>query len=235
MKRILLTPFFALIVCLSHAQWKFQAFAEYDYTRTLGNGGSLALLADYQMNEAFMMSLGMQGCIGGPHAVNLLWQNDLLTTQKGTLFLENRYLYRLFPQQAVQEFNALLDIGWRNRHFNFQLGLCNRYMAEIPLRNDGGMGTIFEPMNVSFCAEGHLFDNSHPWNIGARISNYDDFIIERFTLFFYCLSGYYDIQEHLRLTGEFCLHPCGTLNLSSQPNGFCTHIGIIWTPKKESK
>jgi len=149
----------------------------------------------------------------------------------GTLYLENRYLYRLFPNYNLQEFSALLDLGWRNRHFNFQFGLSNHYTAPIPLRKNGGMDVVFEPMNVVLNIEGNLFEQSHPWNLGARISNYRDFVVERFTLF-YSMNGYYDFGNGLRLTAEAGLHPSGVLNLTAQYNGWFGNVGLIWKPKK---
>lgn len=232
MKRVVFTLIFLLSMCCAKAQWTLGSYGEYEYNRTEGSNCALAIFGDYQLNEYFTAGLGLKGTLGYPLSINLYWQADLLQAKCGTLYLENRYLYRLFPNYKLQEYNGLLDFGWRNRHFNFQLGLCNRYIAEIPLRLDGGMGTIFEPMNVIFCVEGNVFDQSHPWNIGGRISNFDDFIIERVSVFIYCVKGYYALNDNLRLTGEVCFHPCGNLNLSAQGNGLETHIGISWTPKK---
>ena len=61
--------------------------------------------------------------------------------------------------------------------------------------------------------------------------NYRDFVIERFTLFFYSVNGYYDFGNGLRITAEAGLHPCGVLNLSSQYNGWFGNVGLIWKPK----
>lgn len=230
MKRVFITLGLLLTAFAAQAQWTLQAYGEYDYTRTSGSSASLALKADYQLAENFNIGLGYQGTTMNRHAVNLQWQVKLLQAKCGTLYLENRYLYRLFPNYNLQEFNALLDLGWRNRHFNFQLGLSNRYTAPIPLRKNGGMETVFEPLNVTFCVEGNIFEQSHPWNVGARISNYRDFVIERFTLFFYSLNGYYDLGNGLRLTAEAGLHPSGVLNLSAQYNGWFGNIGLIWKP-----
>lgn len=228
MKKIL---FLFCLMCLgltARAQWTLRTYGEYDYTRTSGHSASLAVLGDYQLANNFNIGLGLQATTLGRYSLNLQYQVALLKAKSGTLYLENRYLYRLFPNYDLQEFNGVLDLGWRNRHFNFQLGLTNRYTAPIPLRKNGGMEAVLEPMNVTFCIEGNLFDQEHPWNLGARVSNYRDFVIERFTLFFYSVNGYYDFGNGLRLTAEAGLHPCGVLNLSAQYNGWFGNVGLIW-------
>lgn len=183
--------------------------------------------ADFQMAKNFHLDVGGKAS-SHYYALNLAYQLDLVNSTKGKLYLENRYLYRLY--YPLQEFNALLDLGWKNTHWNFQLGLCNRYIAEIPLRKNGGEGLIFEPMNIVFNIEGNLFTQDHPWNIGAGLSNYREFIIERVTLFYYNIHGYYDINDEWRLIGEAGLHPAGVLNLSSQYNGFFVNFGFILKP-----
>ena len=185
MRKTIFTLLLLSVAFVAKAQWTLQTYGEYDYNRTDGSSGLLALKANYQLGDNVSFGFGYQGTTLNRHSLNLQWQIDLVKAKCGTLYLENRYLYRLFPKYNLQEFNALLDLGWRNRHFNFQLGLANRYTAPIPLRLNGGMETVFEPMNVTFCVEGNIFDQDHPWNVGARISNYRDFVIERFTLFFY--------------------------------------------------
>jgi len=230
MKRILMILVLLVSAFAARAQWTLRTYAEYDYTRTSGSSASLAVLGNCQLANNFNLGLGLQATTLGRYSLNLQYQVDLLKAKSGTLYLENRYLYRLFPNYNLQEFNALLDLGWRNRHFNFQLGFSNRYTAPIPLRKNGGMDVIFEPLNVTFCIEGNVFDQEHPWNVGARISNYRDFVIERIALFFYSLNGYYDFGNGLRITAEAGLHPCGVLNLSAQYNGWFGNVGLIWKP-----
>ena len=231
MKKTFFTLTLLFFAIVAKAQWTLQTYGEYDYTRTSGHSASLALKGDYRMAENFNIGLGFQATTLSRYSLNLQYQVNLLKARCGTLYLENRYLYRLFTNYDLQEFNGVLDLGWRNRHFNFQLGLTNRYTAPIPLRKNGGMETVFEPMNVTFCVEGNLFDQEHPWNVGARVANYRDFVIERFTLFFYSVNGYYDLGNGLRLTAEAGLHPSGVLNLSAQYNGWYGNVGLIWKPK----
>ena len=231
MKKTLLILTLVLAAFGAQAQWTLKGYSEYDYTRTSGSSAAFAVIGNCQLANNFNLGLGFQGTTLGRYSLNLQYQVDLLKAKSGTLYLENRYLYRLFPNYDLQEFNALLDLGWRNRHFNFQLGLSSRFTAPIPLRQNGGMDVIFEPMNVTFCVEGNIFDQEHPWNLGARISNNRDFVIERFTLFIYSINGYYDFGNGLRIFSEVGLHPCGVLNLSSQYNGWFANVGLIWKQK----
>ena len=227
MKRLLFTVTLVLSAFIANAQ-HIRAYAEYDYSRAEQSRGNFVAASDFQLANNIHLDLGFQTSTQSRYALNVAYQIDLLQAKKGTLFLENRYLYRIYPAYKLQEFNALLDFGWRNTHWKFQFGLCNRYIAEIPLRKNGGEGVIFEPMNVVFNIEGNLFDENHPWNIGCGISNYREFVIERVTLFYYTIHGYYNLNEDWRITSEAGLHPAGVLNLSSQYNGFFVNIGCTY-------
>ena len=209
---------------------ELKVYTEYDYNRTEKSIGNLSVAARLPLEDNIHIDLGLQASTRNRYALNVAYQIDLVQAVNGTLFLENRYLYRVFPSFKMQEFNALLDLGWTNEHWNFQFGLCNRYIASIPLRKDGGVGTVFEPMNVVFNIEANLFDEDNPWNIGCGISNYREFIIERVTLFYYTIHGYYDLNVDWRLTAEAGLHPAGVLNLSSQYNGYFVNLGFTYHP-----
>ena len=226
MKRLFITIFLFLMALGTQAQIK--SYMEYDYSRAGKSTGNFVVASDFQLVPNVHLDLGLQASTHNRYALNLAYQIDLLQAEKGSFYLENRYLYRIYPSYKLQEFNALLDLGWKNTHWNFQFGLCNRYIAEIPLRKDGGEGTVFEPMNVVFNIEGNLFTQDHPWNIGCGISNYREFIIERVTLFYYTIHGYYDLNDQWRLIGEAGLHPAGVLNLSSQYNGFFINLGFTY-------
>ena len=227
-RRIILSLCFVATCFSLMAQGNLKAYAEYDYYRTNKKGFAMSVVSDYQLADNFNIGLGFQASATNRYAIDLRGQVNFLKVEKGRLYVENRYLYRIFPSYGIQEFNALLDIGWQCQHFNVQLGLCNRYTADIPLRNEGGMGTIFEPMNVMFNVQYHVFRDDHRWNIGLGISNQHDFMIERFTLFFYTIDGYFNINDNWQLLGDFTLHPCGVLNLSAQFDGFRVKFGFNW-------
>lgn len=230
MKRLFITAILALMAFGAQAQsyGRSRFNTEYDYTRALKSDLTCNFATDFRNDRGHGFTLGYK--VGSErHFVNLAYQIALFDNSKGgTLYVENRYLYRYFREYQMQEFNAMLSAGYRNIHWDFKFGLCNRYLAEVPLRLNGGQGTVFEPMNVVFDIEYNLFPQDHEWNIGCGISNYREFIIERVTLFYYTLHGYYDLDEHWRLLGETGLHPSGVLNLSAQYNGFFINFGCTY-------
>lgn len=231
MKRLLLflCLCFAAIIAQAQGFMRHRTLTELDYVRSSGVEPSCVLAFDYRMSDDHGLSGGFKF---GPdkYSFNFAYQIALLENRSGNglFYIENRYLYRRFKAFGLQEFNAMFCLGYRNIHWNFKLGLCNRYIAEVPIRLDGGMCTIFEPMNVVFDLQYHLFPEHHKWNVGAGISNQREFIIERVTLFYYTIDGYYSFDENWRIIGEAGLHPSGVLNLSAQYNGFFINLGFTY-------
>ena len=163
-------------------------------------------------------------------STRLTGQATLLTTPlQQRLTLENSYLWRHFPALNLQEFTGALQIGWYARHLNLHLGLCNRYIAELVQRNNGGQGTVFEPMNVMFAIEGWWHNSLVPsqWNIGLRWSNYNDFIIERVANWFFSAKALYRLPDSTRLYAEVGIHPVGSLNLTASYDGWFLHLGAV--------
>ena len=230
MKRLFLfSLLFLVVVCASAQSYnKLRFYTEYDYSRTAKSDLSCVLANSCRNNDGHSIDFGLK-IASSRMFFNFGYQIALHEDYQNRLFyLENRYLYRWFTKYKLQEVNGMLSLGWRTSHWDLKLGLCNRYVAEIPLRLDGGEGTVFEPMNVVFDVEYNLFPENHPWNIGAGISNQREFIIERVTLFYYTMHGYYNLDKHWRITGEAGIHPCGVLNLSAQYNGYFVNVGITY-------
>ena len=78
MKKVFITLGLLLITFAANAQWTFQTYGEYDYTRTSGSSASLALKANHQLAENFNIGFGYQGTTLNRHAINLQYQVNLL-------------------------------------------------------------------------------------------------------------------------------------------------------------
>lgn len=222
-----------LLICplAAKSQWTLRPSVEYDYAHICRHNVAIGALADYQLHETTSVGMGLQLRSQDRYAFDFNLSTRLLHMRYGSLFLENRYLYRLFPRYDIQEFTALLSLAYVGSHVNTQVGLFNRYYGTIPLRKHGGSSTIFEPMNIAFAAEIFLFEPSHPWNLSARGSNFRDFYIERFTSFFYSLRGRYELTSAITLTAELGLQVSGPFNLAAAPHECYLNLGMTYTFK----
>ena len=139
----------------------------YDFHYATDGIGGGALMLDWQVAPAFKLGIGAEYVSSNRIAAKLGGVATLLTTNNRCLTLENSYLWRHYPSLKMQEFTGALQVGWYARHVNLHLGLCNRYHAELVQRNNGGMGTVLEPMNVMFAAEGWWHNQlaPHQWNV----------------------------------------------------------------------
>ena len=200
----------------------------YDMHYATGSIGGGALLLDWDVASVFRLGIGAEYASSNRIAAKLSGEATLYTTAKGQrLSLENSYLWRHYPSLNLQEFTGALQARWHARHVDLALGLCNRYIAELVQRNNGGMGTVFEPMNVLFAIEGWWGNrlDQRRWDVGLRWSNYNDFIIERVANWFYSVKGYYTLKDKTMLMAEVGIHPVGSLNLTSSRDGFFFHLG----------
>ncbi|MBQ6068879.1 MAG: hypothetical protein IJK84_05190 [Bacteroidales bacterium] len=200
----------------------------YDYHYATDGVGGGALMADWRVSQTFSLGAGVEYASSNRIAAKLGGMATLLTTSKGQrLTLENGYLWRHYPSLDQQEFTSALQLGWRARHADLHLGLCNRYSAALVQRTEGGMGTVFEPMNVMFAIEGWWNNHTQPqqWNVGVRWSNYNDFVVERVANWFFSAKGYYTLNDGTRLNAEVGVHPVGSLNLTASYDGWFMHLG----------
>lgn len=208
-------------------RFTLEGYGLYDLHLATGSVGGGALALTYHVNPHYDLAVGAEGVSSERYALNLAGSATLWNASKGSLVLENRYLYRQFATLNVQEFTGALQLKWKADHVKLALGLCNRYQAELVQRNNGGEATILEPMNVMFAVEGWLSPNCNgrEWNVGARWSNYNDYVIERVANWRYSLKGYVELKDNTFFTAEVGIHPVGSLNLTSSYDGWFMHLG----------
>lgn len=211
-----------------HQPLVLTGYGLFDTHYATGSVGGGALMLDWRVAPVFQLSGGVEYASSNRISAKLEGEATLLTTAKQyRLTLVNSYLWRHFPSLKIQEFTSALQLGWHARHVDLHLGLCNRYIAELVQRRNGGEGTILEPLNVLFAAEGWWNNRlaPHQWNVGVRWSNYNDFIIERVANWFFSVKGCYRLNEGTELIAEAGIHPVGSLNLTASYDGFYIHLG----------
>lgn len=204
-----------------------------DFHYATGAVGGGAAMLDWRVSPMFRLSGGME-YVSSRRVSGSLWCEATLAGRLGgrRLTIENRYLWRHYAALDLQEFSGALMAGGWLRHVTLHLGLCNRYMASLVQRSDGGAATVLEPMNVVFAVEPMLWDETGSpkerrrcWNASFCWSNYNDFVIERVANWFFSLKGWWQPTPSLRLSGEAGMHPAGSLNLTAQYDGWFCHAG----------
>lgn len=234
--KIILTLMVLLLCSIStHAQNTYdrltlQGYGLFDTHVATGSVGGGALMLHWHVSPTFTLGVGAEYASCNRISGRLSGQATLLSTPRSSrLILENSYLWRHFPSLNIQEFTGALQLGWQARHVDLKLGLCNRYVASLVQRENGGMATVMEPMNVMFAAEGWLHNHLAPqtWNVGLRWSNYNDFIIERVANWFFSVKGSYLLRHNTHFTAEVGIHPVGALNLTSSYDGWFMHLGAV--------
>ena len=99
MKKLFLSSILILWVIFCHAQSysRIRNYMELDYTRTEKIGVSENVAFEFRNNRSHAFSFGYH--LGKQqHYFNLAYQIALFQdSRKRVLFVENRYLYRLFP------------------------------------------------------------------------------------------------------------------------------------------
>lgn len=210
-----------------------RGYALYDFHYATSGIEGGAAIVDWQVSPTFALQGGIEAANHASPRISANLQGSAVlagSLQGNHLCLENRYVWRHFPGIGFQEFTGALELAGYLGHANLHLGLCNRYVAELILRHNGGNSTVLEPMNVMFAAEGWL-RNQHgvkDWNVGLRWSNYNDFIIERVANWYFSARGFYGLNDRFRITGELGVHPVGSLNLTCMYDGWFAHLGFAY-------
>lgn len=239
MKRLFLTLLCAALVGATAAQETtekapivLKTYAEYGYNTTWGHFGHVAVGGHFPITTYFDLQAAIDLCTANSYAIDgrAIVRFPL---RVGQLALENRLLYRAMAYSATHEACAALSLGYRMDYFAVSIGAFSRFYS--PMNNDRhtqNAGYIVEPFNLLWNIEGHVRRESDFWNLGLRISNFDDFQIERFNEPIFTLVGRYNPTEKIRLFAEVYCKPSGMLHGAANFYNAGARIGLNYIFKK---
>lgn len=224
MRKIIYITLLCLLSQAAMAQTKLEIkpYLEYSYNPIYQSQGVLGLVSDYKATNNCTLRLGLQA-----NSANLYSATAAAKVYFGKFYLDNTYLYRSFVRSNSQELAIALSAGYEFEHFRLQLGYNYRLFTQIKTDNRSIMK---EPANIIYLFEYQLFPKFNKWNIGARISNIDYFIIERYGNPIVSLLADYKINDQLNLFALVSSRPSGVFNMSMNFWGISTRIGvnIVW-------
>lgn len=233
MKHLLLTLLgtaLAGIVCAQEPTDKapivLKTYAEYGYNNTWEHFGHIAVGGYFPINTYFDLQAGIDLCTANSYAIDGR-ATVRFPLRVGQLALENRLLYRAIVCSRTHEACAALSLGYRMDYFAISIGAFSRFYSVMPSEHHIQTADyIVEPFNLLWNIEGHVRRESDFWNLGLRISNFDDFQIERFNEPIFTLIGRYNPTDKIRLFAEVYCKPSGMLHGAANFYNAGARIGL---------
>ncbi|MGN0186221.1 MAG: hypothetical protein ACI392_00530 [Paludibacteraceae bacterium] len=239
MKRLLFTLLCATLVSAIAADDApvkdpivLKTYAEYGYNTTWGHFGHIAVGGYFPITTYFDLQAAIDLCTANSYALDGR-ATVRFPLRVGQLALENRLLYRAIICSATHEACAALSLGYRMDYFAVSIGAFSRFYS--PMDNDHhtqNAGYMVEPFNLLWNIEGHVRRENDFWNIGLRISNFDDFQIERFNEPIFTLVGRYNPTEKIHLFAEVYCKPSGMLHGAANFYNAGARIGLNYIFKR---
>lgn len=136
----------------------------------------------------------------------------------------------------VKEINVCLLLEHHRDHLRIELGNAIRVYG---LKRKAFTATgadpdpalrIVEYRNFIYYFTGYLNNMDCKWNIGAGISNFDNFRVQQETNPMFMVTGYTGLLTGLSLNAELWLQGAGMTNFSAEIFGFYGRIGLRWIP-----
>jgi hypothetical protein len=201
--------------------------AEYGYNYTYEDFGTISAVGALPLKDYFNAELGIKANTANLYSVagNV---KTIFPRKYGEWRLENRFLYRAVVRNHINELSGGLLFGFRCNHFNAGLGLFTRLVSKM------GMPTItnqqryiIEPFNLLYYFEYNVKKNNNLWNVGAKISNYDNFQMERFHQPSFALTGKFSLKNKpVSFFTEMALKPSGVFYIATNFYEFSSKIGV---------
>lgn len=139
----------------------------------------------------------------------------------------------------VREMNFGFLLGHYRDHLFVRLGNASRIYAlkkkaYAPAGGDTDPSfSIIEYRNFIYQMVAYLHPMEKSWNMGAGISNLDNFRVQQETNPMFVITGYSRIQPGLNINADLWFQGAGMSNLSADFYGFYGRIGLTWTPGTE--
>ena len=100
------------------------------------------------------------------------------------------------------------------QYVNVQLGMSNRVMLP-PTFDEGGDVFVCEPFDLLYRIEVYVRPATSVWNLSLALANVDDYQIERMWQPMFYLGGWYDIDDHWRVSLQGKLKLAGMFHLNA--------------------
>ncbi len=209
--------------------YAFTVYADYGYNYTWENYGGASVLAYLPINPYFEAEFGARALSSNVHtlAADL---RPVFPLSVGALYLSTHLIYTASCRNHIQDLAASLGLGYRMDYVNVQFGLQARMIDTFGWDWNSASQIIFEAPHLLYGVEAYVRpESTSPWNISLRVSNYDDFQIERMWQPFFNIGGRYNVDSHWRVLADVTCKPTGMFHLNASFYSFQARAGFTYT------
>lgn len=217
-KRIIITfvgvlALFSNPLCASE-QYSISLDMGYGHNLTYGSFANFDLGAYMPINTHFEMQANVRMSTANTYAVGVQMRPKF-ALPVGEMYIEDRLLTSFIRREQFLDFVHALSVGYRMQYVNVQLGMTNRVM--LPPTYELGAGDTFvcEPFDLLYRLEVYVRPATSVWNLSLALANVDEYQIERMWQPMFYLGGWYDIDEHWRISLQGKLKLAGMFHLNA--------------------
>lgn len=217
-KRIIITfvgvlALFSNPLCASE-QYSISLDMGYGHNLTYGSFANFDLGAYMPLNTHFEMQANVRMSTANTYAVGVQMRPKF-ALPVGEMYIEDRLLTSFIRREQFLDFVHALSVGYRMQYVNVQLGMTNRVMLPPTYELRAGDTFVCEPFDLLYRLEVYVRPATSVWNLSLALANVDEYQIERMWQPMFYLGGWYDIDEHWRISLNGKLKLAGMFHLNA--------------------
>lgn len=217
-KRIIITfvgvlALFSNPLCASE-QYSISLDMGYGHNLTYGSFANFDLGAYMPLNTHFEMQANVRMSTANTYVVGVQMRPKF-ALPVGEMYIEDRLLTSFIRREQFLDFVHALSVGYRMQYVNVQLGMTNRVMLPPTYELSSGDTFVCEPFDLLYRLEVYVRPATSVWNLSLALANVDEYQIERMWQPMFYLGGWYDINDHWRLSLQGKLKLAGMFHLNA--------------------
>lgn len=217
-KRIIITfvgvlALFSNPLCASE-QYSISLDMGYGHNLTYGSFANFDLGAYMPLNTHFEMQANVRMSTANTYAVGVQMRPKF-ALPVGEMYIEDRLLTSFIRREQFLDFVHALSVGYRMQYVNVQLGMTNRVMLPPTYELSSGDTFVCEPFDLLYRLEVYVRPATSVWNLSLALANVDEYQIERMWQPMFYFGGWYDIDEHWRISLNGKLKLAGMFHLNA--------------------
>lgn len=206
---------------------EIRAYATYGYNYTWEHYGNFEFWSRVPVNQHFEFDAAAQLSTANIYSLSVD-ARPLFALPTGEMYIDTRLLYRAIVRNRIHEATASLSVGYRMDYVDVSIGMLSRLMSDFDRSWHSEDEILTEPIDFLYGLEVFVRPQSSNWNISFRISDFDDFQIERMWQPMFMLGGSYRPTDKLTILLQTQCKPTGMFHLNASFYGMYARVGISY-------